>query len=62
MVARKASSAGIREVSMVAILRRGGVSERPKVRASKAREDENSPRVQIPPPPPLSFSIKKFIQ
>src|SRR5690606_17247372 len=32
----------------------GGVSERPKERASKAREGSRPPWVQIPPPP-LSF-------
>ena len=31
----------------------GGVSERPKERASKARVGATSPWVQIPPPPPL---------
>ncbi len=30
----------------------GGVSERPKERASKARVGETQPWVQIPPPPP----------
>ena len=30
----------------------GGVSERPKERASKARVGATSPWVQIPPPPP----------
>jgi hypothetical protein len=30
----------------------GGVSERPKERASKARVEETQPWVQIPPPPP----------
>ncbi len=33
-------------------LLRGGVSERPKERASKARVGATSPWVQIPPPPP----------
>ena len=35
-------------------LLRGGVSERPKERASKARVGATSPWVQIPPPPPSS--------
>ncbi len=35
----------------------GGVSERPKERASKARVGETQPWVQIPPPPP-SFIIR----
>ena len=35
-------------------LSRGGVSERPKERASKARVGATSPWVQIPPPPPSS--------
>jgi hypothetical protein len=34
----------------------GGVSERPKERASKARVGATSPWVQIPPPPPYFFS------
>ena len=34
-------------------LLRGGVSERPKERASKARVGATSPWVQIPPPPPF---------
>ena len=43
-----------------ASLRNGGVSERPKVRVSKAREGESSPWVQIPPPPPTYlFNVKK---
>ena len=33
----------------------GGVSERPKERASKARVGATSPWVQIPPPPPLQI-------
>ena len=33
----------------------GGVSERPKERASKARVGATSPWVQIPPPPPSFF-------
>jgi hypothetical protein len=32
----------------------GGVSERPKERASKARVGETQPWVQIPPPPPVT--------
>ena len=32
----------------------GGVSERPKERASKARVGATSPWVQIPPPPPYT--------
>ena|GEM_PF-2065879 len=39
------------------IVSSGGVSERPKERASKARVGETQPWVQIPPPPP-SFIIK----
>ena len=35
------------------IVAHGGVSERPKERASKARVGETQPWVQIPPPPPV---------
>jgi hypothetical protein len=35
------------------IVAHGGVSERPKERASKARVGETQPWVQIPPPPPF---------
>ena len=42
------------------IVAHGGVSERPKERASKARVGETQPWVQIPPPPPqISSSDKK---
>jgi hypothetical protein len=36
------------------IVAHGGVSERPKERASKARVGETQPWVQIPPPPPVT--------
>ena len=41
---------------MTSTLRSGGVSERPKERASKARVGETQPWVQIPPPPPTSIT------
>ena len=36
------------------IVASGGVSERPKERASKARVGETQPWVQIPPPPQIN--------
>ena len=38
-------------------LSHGGVSERPKERASKARVGATSPWVQIPPPPPVFVNL-----
>ena len=41
------------------IVTHGGVSERPKERASKARVGETQPWVQIPPPPPVTYRVKR---
>ena len=40
------------------IVAHGGVSERPKERASKARVGETQPWVQIPPPPPVTELVR----
>lgn len=42
--------------SVAATMSNGGVSERPKERASKARDGLSHPWVQIPPPPPCDVS------
>ena len=49
----KAADAARRPHDPPCTLLRGGVSERPKERASKARVGATSPWVQIPPPPPF---------